>query len=165
MTKAHGKMYLLGLLLLLSVILIAYVAVFSEKDSPAVFSGENRTQRNLIVEVLQELGSRKRESFCTFEYVDDSTVWFQVSGRDLSTGNLPWPIAGDPIVELAKLHAPAPNGLKLTHDDTHEERRVITFDCEPTTPAAWADFINAVFQTVHALPDDGRLRGWVTRAD
>lgn len=134
-------------------------------ESSPLVSDAHVLPRDVFTQVLEHLATRKHEAFATFECVDNPKLWFQVSGASLATGNGPWPTAPEPIEDtMHRLGVPVPAGFAVVTDDKYDTR-VITFECEPMTPEAWAEFIRAFFTQVHNVVASYRVKGWVERAD
>ena len=137
-----------------------------EKNSAVLVSGPELSRRDLLLAILADLAKRQDDSFCTFGPTRDEEVWFQVTGAtdSLGCGNLSWPRTHEFPASLAQLGIAVPPNLEVTHDDSHEGRRVITFTCDDLTVEQWADLIQAVFRQVHRLSPDAPIKGWVTRS-
>jgi hypothetical protein len=140
--------------------------LFGERDSKAVESSGDRASRDVFISVLQELARRKQPSFATFEVMENRDVWFQVSGRELAVGNCPWPPGDKDVAEgFTRRGMASPPGFKVEYDESYENIRVITFECDPLAHKARADLIDGVFRQVNRLPGGYGVRGWVTRAE
>jgi hypothetical protein len=153
------------LALLAALVLTFICALPGGRDSPALVSGGQRTPHGVMLLVLKKLAKPGTPAFCTFECVDDPSVWFQVYGHDLAQANLAWPRSDDPVARMRNLSVPSPEGVRLIDDHAYDAERVITLDCDPATPETWAAFIDAVFREVHGLPSDYRVRGWISWAE
>ena len=158
-----------GLVVIFVLVVGAAVLVdemFGEQDSKRIASGDTVPNRDVYVDVLEELRDRKHDSFATFEVVDRPGLWFQVNGSELVEGNCPWPSGDEPVgAMLGQLGIAMPEDFEIAADDLYEGTRVITFECAPLPPPEWASLIDAFFVHVHGLAPDYQVEGWVTRAD
>jgi hypothetical protein len=145
---------------------ILFEKLFGERDSKPIASGNTRGTREVYVSVLDDLASRKNDSFATFEAAARPGLWFKVNGSELVQGNCPWPGTDEQVgVMLGRLGIAVPEDFQIVADDPYEGTRVITFECAPMPPPEWANLIDAFFARVYGLAPDYQVKGWVTRAD
>lgn len=145
------------------VIFVIYRAIRDKAESDALTSPFDGTSKQIIERVVAELASRKEHSFCTFDLATDRSIWFQVNGTALAQSAFAWIEPGNPVPKLLALGIPIPEGMEIVENEMFD-RQVVVFNCEPLSPAEWADLIDATFKRAHGAADDYGLRGWVTRA-
>lgn len=137
-----------------------------EADSTPVTSGDLAGASRVFQEVINDLGSRSAASFCTFECVDNPLIWFQINGADLAHGAAAWPDDGVKMAEkLRSIGQDLPAGFEELEDKNWDPVRVILFNTEPLSTDVWVEFLKLFFGTVHGLPPNARIKGWVTRAE